>query len=71
MYENEAAQVRLGMEFLQAMTEEEDYLLNPTFDRCLELIRMRLCSLQRILDQERKLKEIQADVNRTHLKSAR
>ena len=71
MYENEAAHVRLGIEFLQAMTEEEDYLLNPTFDRCLELIWMRRCSLQRILDLERKLNEIQSDVNRTHLKSAR
>ncbi len=27
MYENEAAHVRLGIEFLQAMTEE-DYLLD-------------------------------------------
>lgn len=48
MYENEAAHVRLGIEFLQAMTEE-DYLLDPTFD---------------VLDLERKLNEIQADVNR-------
>ena len=48
MYENEAAHVRLGIEFLQAMTEE-DYLFDPTFD---------------VLDLERKLNEIQADVNR-------
>lgn len=48
MYENETAHVRLGIEFLQAMTEE-DYLLDPTFD---------------VLDLERKLNEIQADVNR-------
>lgn len=48
MYENEAAHVRLGIEFLQAMTEKE-YLLDPTFD---------------VLDLERKLNEIQADVNR-------
>lgn len=48
MYENEAAHVRLGIEFLQAMTEE-DYLLDPMFD---------------VLDLERKLNEIQADVNR-------
>ena len=48
MYENEAAHVRLGIEFLQAMTEE-DYLLDPTFD---------------VLDLERKLNEIKADVNR-------
>lgn len=48
MYENEAAHVRLGIEFLQAMTEE-DYLLDPTFD---------------VLNLERKLNEIQADVNR-------
>ena len=48
MYENETAHVRLGIEFLQAMTEE-DYLLDPTFD---------------VLDLESKLNEIQADVNR-------
>ena len=48
MYENESAHVRLGIEFLQAMTEE-DYLLDPTFD---------------VLDLESKLNEIQADVNR-------
>lgn len=47
MYENETAHVRLGIEFLQAMTEE-DYLLDPTFD---------------VLDLEQKLNEIQADVN--------
>ena len=45
MYENEAAHVRLGIEFLQVMTEE-DYLLDPTFD---------------VLDLERKLNEIQAE----------
>ena len=49
MYENEAAHVRLGIEFLQVMTEE-DYLLDPTFD---------------VLDLERKLNEIQAYVFRT------
>ena len=48
MYEYEASHVRFGIEFLQAMTEE-DYLLDPTFD---------------VLDLERKLNEIQADVNR-------
>ena len=48
MYENEAAHVRLGIEFLQAMTEKE-YLLDPTFE---------------VLDLERTLNEIQADVNR-------
>ena len=31
MYENEAAHVRLGIEFLQVMTEK-DYLLDPSFD---------------------------------------
>lgn len=48
MYENESAAVRLGIEFLQAMTEK-DYLLDPTFD---------------VLDLESKLNEIQADINR-------
>ena len=48
MYENESTAVRLGIEFLQAMTEK-DYLLDPTFD---------------VLDLESKLNEIQADVNR-------
>ena len=48
MYENESAAVRLGIEFLQAMTEK-DYLLDPTFD---------------VLDLESKLNEIQADVTR-------
>lgn len=48
MYENESTAVRLGIEFLQAMTEK-DYLLEPTFD---------------VLDLESKLNEIQADVNR-------
>ena len=48
MYENESAAVRLGIEFLQAMTEK-DYLLDPSFD---------------VLDLESRLNEIQADVNR-------
>ena len=48
MYENESAAVRLGIEFLQAMTEK-DYLFDPSFD---------------VLDLESKLNEIQADVNR-------
>ena len=48
MYENESAPVRLGIEFLQAMTEK-DYLLDPTFD---------------VLDLEQKLIEIQSNVNR-------
>lgn len=48
MFENESAAVRAGIGFLQAMTENE-YLLDPTFD---------------VLDLERKLNEIQADVNR-------
>ena len=48
MYENESAAVRLGIEFLQAMTEK-DYLLDPSFD---------------VLDLESKLNEIQTDVNR-------
>lgn len=47
MFENESAAVRLGVEFLQAMTEK-DYLLDPTFD---------------VLDLESKLNEIQADIN--------
>ncbi len=47
MYENESAAVRAGVDFLQALTEK-DYLLDPTFD---------------VLDLERKLNEIQADVN--------
>lgn len=47
MYENESAAVRLGIEFLRAMTEK-DYLLDPPFD---------------VLDLEQKLNEIQADVN--------
>ena len=48
MYENESAAVRVGIEFLQAMTEKE-YLLDPTFD---------------VLDLESRLNEIQAYVNR-------
>lgn len=47
MYENESAAVRVGIEFLQAMMEK-DYLLDPTFD---------------VLDLEKNLKTIQADVN--------
>ena len=47
MYENESAAVRVGIEFLQAMTEK-DYLIDPSFD---------------VLDLEQKLNEIQADVN--------
>lgn len=47
MFENETAAVRLGVEFLQAMTEK-DYLLDPSFD---------------VLDLESKLNEIQADIN--------
>lgn len=47
MYENESAAVRLGIEFLTAMNEK-DYLLDPSFDP---------------VDLERKLDEIQADVN--------
>ena len=47
MYENESAAVRVGIEFLQALTEK-DYLLDPSFD---------------VLDLESKLNEIQADVN--------
>lgn len=47
MYENESAAVRLGIEFLTALNEK-DYLLDPSFDP---------------VDFERKLDEIQADVN--------
>lgn len=47
MYEIESAVVRAGIDFLQAMTED-DYLLDPTFD---------------VLDMEQKLIEIQNDVN--------
>lgn len=47
MYENESAAVRAGIDFLQAMTEE-DYLLDPNFD---------------VLYLEQRLKEIQNDVN--------
>ena len=47
MYENESAAVRAGIEFLQAMMEK-DYLLDPTFD---------------VLDLEKNLNMIQADVN--------
>lgn len=47
MFENESANVRLGVEFMQAMMDK-DYLLDPTFD---------------VLDLESKLNEIQADVN--------
>ena len=47
MYENESAPVRLGIDFLTALNEK-DYLLDPSFDP---------------VDLERKLDEIQADVN--------
>lgn len=47
MYENVSAAVRLGIEFLTALNEK-DYLLDPSFDP---------------VDLERKLDEIQADVN--------
>ena len=47
MYENESARVRLGIDFLTALNEK-DYLLDPSFDP---------------VDLERKLNEIQADVN--------
>ena len=47
MYENESARVRLGIDFLTALNEK-DYLLDPSFDP---------------VDLERKLDEIQADVN--------
>ena len=47
MYENESAAVRLGIEFLTALTEK-DYLTDPSFDP---------------VDLESKLDEIQADVN--------
>lgn len=47
MYENESAAVRFGIEFLTALNEK-DYLLDPSFDP---------------VDLERKLDEIQADVN--------
>lgn len=47
MYENESAPVRLGIDFLTALNEK-DYLLDPSFDP---------------VDLERKLDEIQADLN--------
>lgn len=47
MFENESAAVRLGIEFLKAMTEKE-YLLDPSFD---------------VLDLEAKLDEIQSDID--------
>ncbi len=47
MYENESAAVRLGIDFLTALNEK-DYLLDLSFDP---------------VDLERKLDEIQADVN--------
>ena len=47
MYENESAAVRLGVEFLKALTEK-DYLADPSFDP---------------VDLESKLNEIEADVN--------
>lgn len=48
MFENESNAVRLGIEFLQALSEK-DYLLDPTFE---------------VLDLYDKLDEIQDDVNR-------
>ena len=47
MYENESDAVRLGVEFLTALTEK-DYLTDPSFDP---------------VDLEGKLNEIEADVN--------
>ena len=47
MYENESAVVRLGIDFLTALTEH-DYLTDPSFDP---------------IDLENKLNEIEADVN--------
>lgn len=47
MYENESSAVRLGIEFLTALTEK-DYLTDPSFDP---------------VDLESKLNEIEADVN--------
>ena len=47
MYENESAAVRLGVEFLTALTKK-DYLTDPSFDP---------------IDLESKLNEIEADVN--------
>ena len=47
MYENESAAVRLGVEFLTALTEK-DYLTDPSFDP---------------VDLESKLNEIEGDVN--------
>ena len=47
MYENKSAAVRLGIEFLTALTEK-DYLTDPSFDP---------------VDLESKLNEIEADVN--------
>ena len=47
MYENESTAVRLGVEFLAALTEK-DYLTDPSFDPA---------------DLESKLNEIEADVN--------
>lgn len=47
MYERESEIVRLGIDFLTALTEK-DYLLDPSFD---------------VLDLEKKLNEIQGDIN--------
>ena len=48
MFENESAAVRLGIEYLRALTAK-DFLLDPSFDP---------------VDLEQKLNEIQSDVNR-------
>ena len=47
MYERESEVVRLGVDFLTALTEK-DYLTDPSFD---------------VLDLEKKLNEIQGDIN--------
>lgn len=47
MYERESEVVRLGVEFLTALTEK-DYLTDPSFD---------------VLDLEKTLNEIQVDIN--------
>ena len=47
MYESESAAVRLGIDFLTALTEK-DYLTDPSFDP---------------IDLESKLNEIEADVD--------
>ena len=47
MYERESEVVRLGVDFLTALTEK-DYLTDPSFD---------------VLDLEKRLNEIQGDIN--------